>query len=57
MCYEERYYSEWTRRTAQKREEEPKPTAAPRKPEVTPDRARKPAEVPVVEHETATAVE
>jgi hypothetical protein len=56
MCYEERYYSEWTRRTAQKREE-PKPAAEPRKPEVTPDRERKPAEAPVVEHETATAVE
>ena len=58
MCYEERYYSEWTRRTAHKREE-PKPAAVePKWPEVTPDRVRKPAEAPVVvEHETATAVE
>ncbi|MCE3285755.1 MAG: hypothetical protein K0R70_2011, partial [Steroidobacteraceae bacterium] len=41
------------RRAAQKREE-PRPAAEPKKPEVTPDRERKPAEKPVVEHETAT---
>jgi hypothetical protein len=55
MCYEERYYSEWTRRTAQKREE-PEPAAEPRQPEVVrPDSTpvRKPAE----ETETASAVE
>ena len=52
MCYEERYYSEWTRRSAHKRAE-PKPAAEPRKPEVTPDRERQPAKV--VEPETATA--
>jgi hypothetical protein len=56
MCYEERYYAEWTRRTAHKREER-KPAAEPTKPAVTPDRERKPAEAPVVEHESATAVE
>lgn len=55
MCYEERYYSEWTRRTAQKREE-PKPAAEPAKPEVVrpaPTPVRKPTE----ETETASAVE
>ena len=35
MCYEERYYSEWTRRSAHKREE-PKPAAEPRKPKSRP---------------------
>lgn len=56
MCYEERYYSEWTRRTTQKREES-KPAAAPVKPEVVRERDRKPAPTPSEEHETASAVE
>ena len=56
MCYEERYYSEWTRRAAHKREE-PRPAAQPEKPEATPDRERRPAQAPVVEQEAATTVE
>ena len=56
MCYEERYYSEWTRRTAHKREE-PKPAAQPTKPEIAPDRERKPAEATAREHETATTAD
>jgi hypothetical protein len=54
MCYEERYYSEWTRRAAQKREE-PKPAAEPTTPEVAP--APKPVRTPTEETETASAVE
>ena len=53
MCYEERYYSEWTRRATQKREE-PKPAAEPTRPEVAP--APKPARTPAEETETASAV-
>lgn len=56
MCYEERYYSEWTRRTARKREE-PAPTVEPRKPEVAPRQDGKPVQAPVEEHETASVVE
>ena len=56
MCYEERYYSEWTRRNAQKREEA-KPAAERPKPEIRPDRARRPAEAPAREPEPATAVD
>ena len=54
MCYEERYYSEWTRRAARKREE-PAPAAEPPKTEVAPGQDRKPAQTPVEEHETASA--
>jgi len=54
MCYEERYYSEWTRRAAQKREE-PKPAAEPAKPEAGRDPDRKPTPTPAVETETASA--
>jgi hypothetical protein len=36
MCYEERYYSEWARRTAKKREET-RPAADKRPPEVKPE--------------------
>ena len=56
MCYEERYYSEWTRRTAQKREE-PKPAAEPTRPEVSREKDRKPTPAPAEEHETATALD
>jgi hypothetical protein len=38
MCYEERYFSEWTRKAAQKREKV-KPQAEDRKPAVQPERA------------------
>jgi hypothetical protein len=38
MCYEERYFFEWTRKAAQKREEA-KPQSEGRKPAVQPERA------------------
>ena len=38
MCYEERYFSEWTRKAAQKREKV-KPQAEDRKPAVQTERA------------------
>jgi hypothetical protein len=50
MCYDERYYSEWTRRAAHKREE-PKPVAEPKKPEAKPEPERKPARTPEREPE------
>jgi hypothetical protein len=53
MCYEERYYSEWTRRTARKREE-PAPAVEPRKTEVAPGQDQKPVQTPVEEQETAS---
>jgi hypothetical protein len=37
MCYEERYFSEWTRKAAQKREET-KRQAESRRPAVQPER-------------------
>jgi hypothetical protein len=50
MCYEERYFSEWARRSTRKREE-PKPTAERSKPDLKPEPERKPATTPAVEHE------
>jgi hypothetical protein len=37
MCYEERYFAEWTRKAARKREEA-KPRAEDHKPAVQPER-------------------
>ena len=54
MCYEERYYSEWTRRTERKRQE-PTPAVESGKPEVAPGQDRNPVQAPTEEHETASA--
>ena len=51
MCYEERYFSEWTRKAAQRREELKSHQERP-KPDVRPERiAPKPAQPREVERE------
>jgi hypothetical protein len=54
MCYEERYFFEWTRKAAQRREE-PKSHQERPKPEVRPERAEpKPTQPSEVERELET---